>query len=72
MPIYGLIETFPIKMPDGSEWIGGLFRTARRTGRRIVVWSEAGVELFDTGDQYDLGNATNALDLWLVEQEKMT
>lgn len=65
-----LIEQFPITLSDGRVWQGFLHRTERRTGRRIVVRDAEGGTLFDTSDQYDLGNATNRLDLWLAEQEK--
>lgn len=66
-----LIETFPIRLPDGREWVGSLWKTpSRYRGRRIQVRDHRGAGLFDTGDCYDQGNATNALELWL--QEKMT
>jgi hypothetical protein len=64
-----LIESFPIKLPDGHELLGRLYQTQRRTGRRITVHETTGELLFDTDDCYDLGNARNALENWLIEQE---
>jgi hypothetical protein len=64
-----LMETFPIRLPDGREWVGSLWTTpSRRNGRRIQVRDEQGAGLFDTDDCYDQANATNALELWLQDQ----
>ena len=64
-----LIETFPINLPDGREWIGSLWKTpTRSSGRRIQVRDQDGAGLFDSGDRFDQGNATNALELWLQDQ----
>jgi len=64
-----LMQTFPIRLPDGREWVGTLWKTpSRRSGRRIQVRDHRGAGLFDTGGCYDQGNATNALELWLQEQ----
>jgi len=63
------MQTFPIRLPDGREWVGTLWKTpSRRSGRRIQVRDHRGAGLFDTGDCYDQGNATNALELWLQGQ----
>ena len=61
-----LLDQFKINVP-GQDWRGEVYRTQHRaTGRRILVREGAEV-LFDTGDQYDLGNARNGLENWLAE-----
>jgi hypothetical protein len=66
---YGLIQTFPIHMPDGQELVGTLWATrTRRSGRRIQVRNADGVGLFDTNDCYDQGNAANSLQHWIRAQ----
>lgn len=71
-PLGRKIEDFNITLPDGRVWVGSLYahlsENARRGGRRIVVRDLDGAVLFDTDEAYDLGNATNALDLWLLPQ----
>lgn len=73
-----LMESFEVTVPGhGKPCVGLLFQTtSRKSGRRIKV-CEGGPEagqitldamsnpIFDTNDQYDLGNATNCLDQWL-------
>lgn len=62
------LETFTINLP-GRKLTGESYSTPnRRTGRRIVVRAENGVILFDTRDCYDLGNARNSLENWVVSQ----
>src|SRR5207253_3169897 len=64
-----LIETFPIRLSDGREWVGSLWKTpSRNRGRRIQVRDDCGAGLFDSGDRYDQANAVNALEFWLQEQ----
>ena len=70
---HALIETFPIQLPDGRTWTGTLFSTpTRRNGRRVQVRDADGAGLFDTGDCIDLGNARNALEMWLAGQVDRT
>jgi hypothetical protein len=65
-----LIEAFPIRLPDGRDFVGRLYQTPhRKKGRRIIV-DRGGVTVLDTKDCCDFGNAKNALDLWLAEQMK--
>jgi len=64
-----LLETFPIQLPDGDQWVGTLWKTpTRMNGRRIQVTDRQGTGLFDTDDCFDLANAVNSLQLWLGEQ----
>lgn len=64
-----LLQTFPIRLPDGRQWVGTLWATpTRSSGRRIQVRDANGVGLFDTNDCYDQGNAVNALEHWLRVQ----
>lgn len=68
---YHVVETFDIHGPGGAVWKGWLIRSYYRThGRQIIVTSDPdGRErLFDTFPRADLGNATNALNLWLAGQ----
>jgi hypothetical protein len=66
-----LIETAPLSLPDEREWTATLWKTPTRpNGRRIQVRDEVRRPLFDTGDHFDLANATNALGLWLDGQVK--
>ncbi len=63
-----LVETFPIRLPDGREVTGSLLKTGSRPGgRRIVVHNDKGL-LYDTDDCYDVGNASNKLEHWLRAQ----
>jgi len=52
-------------LPDGRSVVLRYYRTGRATGRRIVVWADGGGVLFDSGDQYDTGNAWHALGRWV-------
>lgn len=68
-PVGPKVETFPITFRDGSRLTATLHQTgARRSGRRIVVRNGDGLVVFDTDEQYDLGNATAVLDLWLADR----
>lgn len=71
MPAKGdLIETFPIRFADGRTMHGELYRTERRSGRRVLVRDQpGGTVLFDTDDSYDVANATAKLDEWLEGQQ---
>lgn len=62
-----LCRRFLVTLPSGIVWQAWLYETSsRRTGRRIVVTDDDGATLFDSGDHYDLANASNALDRWLA------
>lgn len=66
---YYLREKFEITPRTGPTLFGTVWKTpGRNSGRRIQVHDAEGVELFDTDDCYDIGNATNRLDLWLAER----
>lgn len=66
-----LIEEFPIKLRNGRTLKGLLTQTHRATGRRLRVVDPAGAAepVFDSGDCYDLGNATNKLDFWIAAND---
>lgn len=69
-----LIEKFQIKFPDGRTLDARLHvgdSTPPVRSRRIVVYDQAGTRVYDTDDCYDLGNATNELDLWIAEQVRL-
>lgn len=73
LPAYELVERFLVTPEEGPALCGELFRplgpNANRGRRRIVVRElTGGPTLFDTDDCYDLGNATNKLDLWLAQR----
>ncbi len=59
-PVGTIIEDFPIGVLRGT-----VYQTPRRTGRRIIVRDSQQRVCFDTDECHDLGNATNALDLWI-------
>jgi len=65
-PLGQLIETVPVR---DSRLTVSSYRTGRRSGRRLVVRNEHGIICFDTDECYDLGNAVNAVDLWLQSPE---
>lgn len=68
---YHVIETFDIHGPGGATWKGWLIKVPYRThGRQIIVTAESYfcTVLFDTESHVDLGNATNALSVWLARQ----
>lgn len=71
VPAYRLRERFPITLPDGRVWQGAVYDCvgphARRRSVRIQVRDQDGAGLFDTDDQFDLANGTNALDRWLEQ-----
>lgn len=68
-----LLERFPIAPPGSPPLRGELYATRSRPGgRRVVVRDAAGLILLDTDDCYDLGNATNRLDLWLEAKYPLT
>lgn len=53
-------------LPNGTQATASVYQTnSRPSGRRIVLRDDAGVILFDSGDQYDIANADNRLTLWL-------
>lgn len=68
---YHVVERFDIHAPRGAIWQGWLLSPPHRpTGRRIIVTADTDGKtvLFDTDAHVDLGNATNALNLWLAQQ----
>jgi hypothetical protein len=67
-----LLETVPIILPDGTDAAASLYTSPTRgNGRRVIVRDSRGLELFDSLDQFDHGNAVNALERWLAEQERL-
>lgn len=42
----------------------------RESGRRIVVTTKEGQEVFDTGDHVDIANACEAVDHWFTQEAK--
>lgn len=64
-------ERVPITLPGGRVVTGVLYRSpTRASGRRIIVTDRRGEILFDTSWQFDLANATAAVEAWLAEQAK--
>lgn len=67
---WDLRNVFPVGMPIDDFSVGGLratlYRTPRRTGRRIILRDAHQRVCFDTDECYDVGNATNAIELWVV------
>lgn len=64
-----LIETFPIAFADGRTYEGTLYRTERRSGRRVLVREvPGGPVLFDSDDCFDSGNVRAKLETWLSGQ----
>ncbi len=62
-----LIETFPITFTDGRTYEGTLYRTARRSGRRVLVRERpGGPVLWDSDDCYDSANVRAKLEQWLA------
>jgi hypothetical protein len=66
-----LLETFAVTVPGRPNEVfrGELLSTYRHGGRRIRVVASGGMVVYDTDDCYDIGNARNALENWLAEQE---
>lgn len=64
-----VIETQHVKSPDGRDLTIQVLESRSRpgTGRRIVV-QEAGQQIYDTDDCYDLANAVNRLDHWCAKE----
>ena len=62
-----LIETFPIQFTDGRTYEGALYRTSRRSGRRVLVREvPGGPVLWDSDDCYDSANVRAKLEQWLA------
>jgi hypothetical protein len=69
------LEKFPVPLPNGDHgWTGWLYRTWRPQGRQLLIRARPtpalpgdpmGLTLFDSGEQYDMANAANGMELWL-------
>jgi hypothetical protein len=72
-PAYRLVERFVIHTTP--ERCGELWKPVgpftRASARRIVVRElTGGPVIFDTDECYDVGNASNKLELWLADLDK--
>jgi hypothetical protein len=66
MPRGELLDRFDVRLPEGRDYVGRMYRTARHNGRRIVVEDLDGDLLFDTGDCLDFATASSQVEAWLA------